>query len=145
MNTHQVQKMPVHTHTHESVSARRGDARNGKKKAKFANAASHTWKEQKKTNRRSYYWIQSQYCFMSLGFFFDTLDSNLIILINIHTYIHNSNLIPRWWDIIYQHAYFLCDLAKFQSPLIQIHYYFTVCVIGTTLTDTNQLYYMTVW
>jgi hypothetical protein len=41
MNTHQVQKMPVHTHTHESVSARRGMHETAKKKAKFANAASH--------------------------------------------------------------------------------------------------------
>jgi len=41
MNTHQVQKMPVHTHTRKRECTP-WDARNGKKKAKFAsNAASH--------------------------------------------------------------------------------------------------------
>ena len=41
MNTHQVQKMPVHTHTRKRECTPPWDARNGKKKAKFANAASH--------------------------------------------------------------------------------------------------------
>ena len=76
---------------------------NGKKKPSSPTRR-HT-KRQKKTERRSYYGIQSQFCFMSL---------------EVSGYLGFE---PRWWDIIYQHAYFLCDLAKFQSPLIQIHYY----------------------
>ena len=51
MNTHQVQKMPVHTHTHESVSARRGDARNGKKKASSPTRRHTTLEKSKKDVR----------------------------------------------------------------------------------------------
>ena len=103
---HQVQKNPVHTHTRKRECTP-WDARNGKKKASSPTRRHTTLEKSKKDVRTK----------VILGF-------EPIILINIHTYIHNSNLIPRWWDIIYQHAYFLCDLAKFQSPLIQIHYYF---------------------
>jgi len=107
MNTHQVQKMPVHTHTRKRECTP-WDARNGKKKAKFAsNAASHdTWKEQKR--RRSY--VDSENEFNQWGKVIEGLGFYRTTVMGYHLSTHTF-------------------YATFQSPLIQIHYYFTSEVI----------------
>ena len=51
MNTHQVQKMPVHTHTHESVSARRRGMHETAKKKPSSPTRRHTTLEKSKKDK----------------------------------------------------------------------------------------------